>query len=154
VIADYIIRPVTKNDLDGLLILMQEHADYERAAFDPANKKNKLETALFNEPVKLSCWVVERDGDLNGFVSFTFDFSTWDAADFMYMDCLYLKPETRGRGIGTVIIKKLHKIAKEMNCINIQWQTPDFNESAIRFYHKNNAASKNKVRFTLNVDDV
>ncbi len=153
-ISDYIIRPVNKNDLDSLLILMQEHADYEQAAFNPANKKEKLETALFGQPVKLNCWVVEQGENLNGFVSFTFDFSTWDAADFMYMDCLYLRPNARGHGIGTTIIEKLHKIAKEKNCINIQWQTPDFNESAIRFYHKNNAVSKNKMRFALKVDQV
>lgn len=152
--TNYTIRPVNKDDLDSLLILMQEHADYEQATFDPSNKKEKFEKALFNIPAKLNCWVVEQDDCLAGFVSFTFDFSTWDAAGFMYMDCLYLKNETRGNGIGTVIIEKLRDVAIAKKCINIQWQTPVFNESAIRFYHKNNAVSKNKVRFTLNVMDV
>jgi GNAT superfamily N-acetyltransferase len=147
--TDYLIRPITENDLDELLVMMQEHADYEQAAFTPDNKKEKLRKALFNEPVKLNCWIVEQNTGLTGYVSYTFDYSTWDAQLFMYMDCLYLREATRGHGIGTVIISKLHEVAKEKECINIQWQTPTFNESAIRFYRRNNAVSKDKVRFSL-----
>lgn len=146
---DYTIRPILEDELDELLLMMQEHADYERAAFSPDNKREKLRVALFNNPAKLTCWVVEQQGNLTGYVSYTFDYSTWDASIFMYMDCLYLREATRGRGIGTAIIKKLTAVALEKGCINIQWQTPSFNESAIRFYHKNNATSKDKVRFSL-----
>jgi GNAT superfamily N-acetyltransferase len=149
--SDYIIRPVKENDLEELLILIGEHADFEQAPFDPTPHKEKLKIALFGQPVRLNCWVVEQRAKLTGYVSFTFDFSTWGAADFMYMDCLYLREGSRGYGIGTAIIKKLYQLARERNCINIQWQTPAFNASAIRFYHKNHAVSKNKVRFTLKV---
>jgi len=148
---DYIIRPVKENDLGELLLLISEHADFERVPSDPAPNKGKLMKALFDPPVKLNCWVVEQQGKLTGYASFTFDFSTWDAADFMYMDCLYLREGSRGNGIGAAIIKKLYQVARERNCINIQWQTPAFNEPAIRFYHKNHAVSKSKVRFYLKV---
>jgi hypothetical protein len=33
----------------------------------------------------------------------------------------------------------------------LQWQTPVFNEKAIRFYHRMGATSKDKVRFFLEV---
>ncbi|WP_183579561.1 GNAT family N-acetyltransferase [Mucilaginibacter sp. X5P1] len=149
--ADYLIRAVTENDLDELMLMIQEHADYELAEFTPEHKKERLRKTIFSEHAKLNCWVVEQQEKLTGYVTYTFDYSTWDAADFMYMDCLYLREATRGNGIGTAIIQKLRNVAKEKSCINIQWQTPDFNESAIRFYHKNKATSKNKVRFTLSV---
>jgi RimJ/RimL family protein N-acetyltransferase len=147
--TDHIIRPVEPTDLDELLIMMQEHADFERAAFTPDGKKENLYKALFQQPVKLYCQVVAIGHELVGFVSYTFDYSTWDAADFMYMDCLFLREPTRGRGIGTEIIQLLTTIATTHNCINIQWQTPSFNEPAIRFYHKNRASSAQKVRFSL-----
>jgi GNAT superfamily N-acetyltransferase len=149
--TDYMIRPVDKNDLPELLMLIGEHADFEQAPFDPIPNEKKLKKALFDQPFKLNCWVVEQQGKLTGYVSFTFDFSTWGASEFMYMDCLYLREGSRGKGIGAAILKKLYRVAQERNCINIQWQTPAFNEAAIRFYHKNNAVSKSKVRFNLTV---
>lgn len=145
------IRPVEPADLDELLIMMQEHADFERAAFNPGGKKDNLYTVLFNEPQRLHCRVVTMDEKLVGFVSYTFDFSTWDAAEFMYMDCLFLREQTRGKGIGSEIIKLLTAVAAERNCINIQWQTPAFNTPAINFYIKNKAVAADKVRFTLKV---
>lgn len=149
--TDHIIRPVQPADLDELLTMMQEHADFEKAAFNPEGKKEKLYAALFQQPQRLNCWVVTIDEQLVGFVSYTFDFSTWDAAEFMYMDCLFLREQTRGRGIGSEIIDRLAAVAAERNCINIQWQTPTFNTPAINFYLKNKALAADKVRFTLKV---
>ena len=149
--SDYIIRPVCENDQEELMILISEHADFEQAPFDPKPIKGKLKAALFDQPRRLNCWVVEQQAKLTGYVSFTFDFSTWSAAEFLYMDCLYLREGSRGNGIGAAILKKLLQVARERNCINIQWQTPSFNEPAIRFYHRNHAVSKTKVRFKLKV---
>jgi len=146
---EYQIRPAEQVDLDELLILMQEHADYEKASFSPDGKKQRLAKALFTEQPKLHCWVVETPTGLIGFASYTFDYSTWDAADFMYMDCLFLREQARGYGIGTEILERLKAVATHRQCINIQWQTPVFNQPAIDFYHKNNATSNQKVRFTL-----
>jgi GNAT superfamily N-acetyltransferase len=146
---EYQIRPVRQDDLDELLVLMQEHADYERAGFSPSGKKEKLGVALFGGPPRLHCRVVETKNGLTGYVSYTFDYSTWDAAEFMYMDCLFLREEVRGLGIGPEILWLLRVEAGKHNCINIQWQTPAFNEPAIRFYHRNLATSKEKVRFVL-----
>ena len=145
----YQIRPIEPADLDELLHLMQEHADYEKAPFTPDGKKDRLIKALFSKHPKLNYWVVEMETGLIGFVSYTFDYSTWDAADFMYMDCLFLREQARGQGIGTDIIQRLISVAIEHQCINIQWQTPMFNQPAIDFYHKNKASSNPKMRFTL-----
>jgi GNAT superfamily N-acetyltransferase len=147
----YQIHPIAPSYLDELLILMQEHADYEKAPFTPEEKKERLTKTLFAAQPKLNCWVVETEAGLIGFVSYTFDYSTWDAADFMYMDCLFLREQARGQGIGTDILERLKAVAVERQCINIQWQTPVFNKPAIDFYHKNNAGSNQKVRFTLSV---
>lgn len=146
---NYQIRPIKPADLDELLVLMQEHADYEKAAFTPEGKKERLAAALFAEHPKLNCWLIENKNRPIGFVSYTFDYSTWDAADFMYMDCLFLREQARGQGIGTDILERLKAVAIERKCINIQWQTPVFNQPAIDFYHKNKAGSNQKVRFTL-----
>lgn len=147
----YSIRAVEPEDLDELLVLMQEHAHFERAGFIPDGKKERLIPALFNPDPRLYCWVVETSAGLNGFASYTIDYSTWDAADFIYLDCLFLRPACRGMGIGSKIISKLRAKAIADNCVAIQWQTPDFNKEGIKFYLKNQAQCSKKVRFKISV---
>jgi GNAT superfamily N-acetyltransferase len=147
----YLIRDCQPKDINAVVDLCQKHADYERAIFDPIGKKDGLKNALFREHPQLFCLVVEVNKTIVGYASYTFDFSTWDAATFMYLDCLYLEEEIRGFGIGEAIIGKLKQIASDKKCINIQWHTPKFNEKAIKFYHRIGGTGKDKVRFFLDL---
>lgn len=147
---EYKIREAEPADIPQLMPLIAAHAEYEKAAFKPEGKAEGLTDALFLSK-RLSGLVVEQGSELIGYATYTFDYSTWDAAEFMYLDCLFLVEEARGQKIGEHIINLLREIAIARGCINIQWQTPDFNEPAIRFYKRNLAEGLNKVRFTLNL---
>ncbi len=148
---NYLIRDCVPKDVSTVVDLCQKHAAYEKASFDPIGKEEKLKDALFGNQPKLFCLVAEVNGMIVGYASYTIDFSTWDAASFMYMDCLYLDEEARGFGIGEDIIEKLKQTAIAKNCINIQWQTPEFNKRAIKFYHRIGGTGKDKVRFYLHL---
>lgn len=148
---EYSIRNCEVSDLPKLVVLCQKHAEYEKAAYSPEGKEEGLKKALFGENPKLHCLVVATKETIVGYVSYTFDFSTWNAATFIYMDCLFLEEETRGLGIGEILIEKLKQIGTEKNCINIQWQTPEFNERAIKFYNRIGGKGKDKIRFTLDL---
>lgn len=144
----YIIRDARENDLDDLLRLMTDHAAYEQVVFDPVGKEGNLHKALFQLPVALRCFVIEMQGVLKGYCSFTIDYSTWDASSYLHMDCLYLDEDIRGMGIGSILLQRLAGVAREHHCVNVQWQTPLFNTPAIKFYRKNGATAKEKVRFS------
>lgn len=148
---EYSIRDCEPSNLPKLVVLCEKHAAFEKAAFSPEGKEENLKKAIFGEKPKLFCLVVATKETIIGYVSYTFDFSIWDAATFMYMDCLFLEEEARGFGIGELLIDRLKQIGIENNCINIQWQTPQFNERAIKFYNRIGAKGKDKVRFTLNL---
>jgi GNAT superfamily N-acetyltransferase len=147
----YSIRDCETADLKMVVALCQKHAEYEQSIFNPKGKENRLKNALFCEQPKLFCLVVEKNKTIVGYATYTFDFSTWDAASFMYLDCLYLEEDTRSFGIGEAIIEQLKQIAANKNCINIQWHTPKFNERAIKFYNRIGGNGKDKVRFFLEV---
>lgn len=146
---NYSIRNCTEKDLDTLIVLCQKHAEYEKAIFNPEGKKDKLRPALFSEMKSLYCLVTEVDNKIIGYATYTFDFSTWDAQQFIYLDCLYLEEDYRNYGIGQVLIEKVKEIGQLNNCINMQWQTPDFNVKAIKFYNRIGGIGKDKVRFVL-----
>ena len=148
---EYLIKEIKKADLPRLIELCKCHADYEQVPYDAIHKFDLLKSALFSDNKRLYCFVVEYHSQLIGYYSYTFDFSTWDAKTFMYLDCLYLEPEFRGMRIGEKIFENLTEIATLNDCVNIQWQTPAFNQRAIKFYERIGATGKDKIRFVMNL---
>lgn len=148
---EYLIRECVEKDLQELVQLCGKHSEFEKTDYDPAGKEDLLKKAIFSDMPKLFCSVIEANNKLQGYFSYTFDYSTWDAQLFIYLDCLYLEPELRGQRIGEAVFEKLRKIAKQNDCINIQWQTPVFNERAIKFYNKIGGTGKDKVRFFIDI---
>src|SRR5205085_6521183 len=132
---DYVIRKIRETELPRLVEMCNSHAEYERVEYDSKGKVHALQSVVFSDNPKLFCYVIEAAFKLEGYFTFTFDFSTWDAQTYLYLDCLYLEPPYRGLKIGDKIFDMLVAIAKKNRCVNIQWQTPVFNEKAIKFYN-------------------
>ena len=148
---EYVIRAIKENELTRLVEMCSSHAEYEKAAYNSCGRVQALKSAIFSEKQKLYCFVVEVGTEIVGHFAYTIDFSTWDAQTFLHLDCLYLESAYRGMRIGDKIIEKLIAIGKENNCVNIQWQTPVFNEKAIKFYNRIGATGKEKMRFFLSL---
>ena len=146
---EYLIREGQERDLDKIVVLCQKHAEYEKASYNPHGKKDSLRQALFSKPTQLNCLVVVVAEKVIGYATYTFDYSTWDAQRFIYLDCLYLEDAYRGMGIGEALMEKVKAVGQANRCINLQWQTPDFNVKAIKFYRRIGGIGKEKVRFTL-----
>ncbi|MEA5461511.1 GNAT family N-acetyltransferase [Arcicella sp. LKC2W] len=149
---EYIIRDCNENDLPELVELCGKHSQYEQVNYDAKGKENLLKKALFSDSPKLFCFVIESNDQLQGYFSYTFDYSTWDAQIFLYLDCLYLEPELRGHKIGEIVFDKLKEIARQNDCVNIQWQTPIFNERAINFYNRIGGTGKEKMRYFIDIE--
>jgi ribosomal protein S18 acetylase RimI-like enzyme len=146
----YMIRTCNKEDINQVIDLCEEHAIYEQAIYNKVGKASQLSSYLFCENPSIHCLVVESGTELVGYATYSYEFSTWDANLYAHMDCLYLKPTWRGRGIGEELIKEIAKAAIQKGITQIQWQTPDFNTRAIKFYNRIGATSKSKERFTMN----
>lgn len=145
----YTIRPALPKDIDEIINLSAEHAEYERAEYNRSYKKEKLNSYLFSKPPRFFCLIAENESGILGYAAYMPEFSVWDAELYMHMDCLYLRPHARGFGIGEAIIKEISKDCKKHQCGIMQWHTPTFNERAIQFYNRIGATSKQKTRFYL-----
>ena len=141
------IRFAEENDITQLIDLCEAHAIYEKVVFDRENKEELLSKCIFESKYGIKCLVVEENNALMGYATFVKQFSTWDAEFYVYLDCLYLTEETRGKGIGGKIMNRIKQYAVAEGCNVIQWQTPYFNTDAIRFYKKIGGKSKTKERF-------
>lgn len=145
------IRFADQKDINDIVEMCELHAAHEKAAFNSINKNTSLSKYLFSSEAALKCLVVEIDNQIVGYATFMKQFSTWNANFYVYLDCLFLKEETRGAGIGVRIMDSIKDYAKSENCSMIEWQTPDFNLNAISFYKGLGAQSKSKERFFWNV---
>lgn len=154
------IRLLETRDLPELVELCEEHATYERADWIPRDRIGALQSLLIDAD-NARCWVVEihsghepADGKakLAGFATANLELSTWDAALYLHLDCLYLREPYRGQGLGRALFAQVAAEVERLGAINLQWQTPDWNVDAIRFYRGLGATSKSKLRFTLDTE--
>lgn len=145
------VRRAVRADLAGVAALAAEHARYEKAAPPAPDLARRLESALFGaEPPRLMCLVAEAaDGTLAGYATCTVEFSTWQGREYVHMDCLYLQEAQRGQGWGARLLDAVVAEAVALGLGEVQWNTPAWNEGAIRFYDRLGAVGKEKMRYTL-----
>ncbi|MGW8766758.1 N-acetyltransferase family protein [Streptomyces sp. NPDC055815] len=145
------VRHAHPEDLPRIVELITEHAAYEKAAPPAPGLADRLAGLLFGpERPRLRCFVaVLPDGTLAGYATCAPELSTWDGTEYLHMDCLYLTEPSRGHGLGPLLMTALRTEARSLGLPELQWQTPAWNEDAIRFYDRLGATSKEKRRYTL-----
>lgn len=144
-----LVRSVELHDMEVLVTLCREHALFERAEYAVPGKARLLAHALFAPAKNLFVWIAERNGIAVGYASATTDFSTWLALHYTHMDCLFVREEYRGLGIGRLLLDAVRKHARDGGHPEIQWQTPAWNARAAHFYRREGASDALKLRFSI-----
>jgi GNAT superfamily N-acetyltransferase len=152
--SSYTIRRARPQDIAELVALCQEHAHFERAAYDPAAKAVRLAEAVFSAPPRLYAWVaLVEDGGIIGYATAAPEYSTWSAREYLHMDCLFVRSARRGAGVGASLLHSVLELAQELGHHEVQWQTPQWNDAASRFYRRHGAFAQRKLRFALGVTE-
>jgi len=146
------IRNAKPGDIQEIIRLCIDHADFEKCVYSEVDKAEKLASVLFGKSPKLYCLLAEHEGTIIGYATYMLQYSTWDAGEYIYMDCLYLDEQFRGHNIGKNLINEIKAFGKSQNISHIQWQTPEFNTRAIKFYNRLGSSSKSKERFFLDCE--
>jgi GNAT superfamily N-acetyltransferase len=153
-----LVRSAQPTDLNNLVLLCEEHAASEMMTYDTTGKVDALRALIFNDQPKLFVWVaVARSSNmLLGYTSATIDISTWAAGPFIHMDCLFVREGWRNAGIGHRLLAAVKGFAQSRRRATgndtireMQWQTPNWNVDAARFYERIGAVSTKKRRFFL-----
>ncbi|WP_371676109.1 N-acetyltransferase family protein [Streptomyces sp. NBC_01276] len=142
------VRPARPQDLPRLVELIHEHVAYERSAPRPPGLADRLGPQLFAQDARLWVLLAEApDGEVAGYAACSEEFAFWDARSYLHMDCLYLAEDARGHGLGAALMAAVADLARERGLAHVEWQTPDWNEGAIKFYDRLGAASHPKRRY-------
>ena len=144
-----IVRLATAADAPALARLCVEHAAFEGAAALPPELAERLGAALGAESPRVWSLVVDQEGELLGYAAYSPVFSFWDGVEYLHLDCLFVAETHRGGGWGRQLLGAVRRLATDLGMVEVQWQTPDWNAAAIRFYDRTGAQSRPKLRYSL-----
>ncbi|RYY37125.1 MAG: GNAT family N-acetyltransferase [Sphingobacteriaceae bacterium] len=133
------LRVAVKDDCRRLLELVTELAIYEREPDAVTVTLNEFEDAGFGSKPVWKAFVAEIDGLIVGFALYYVRFSTWKGTR-LYLEDFYVTQAMRGRNIGKLLFNRIIQEAQELGFNGMTWQVLDWNEPAINFYNKYNAA--------------
>ena len=136
------IRPAISSDASTIMQFVIDLAVYEKAPEEVvATEQHILETLFCTEPQAFGL-IAEADGKPLGFAVYFYNYSTWLGKRGIYLEDLYVSPESRGLGAGKALLQKLANIALDKDCGRLEWSVLDWNEPSIKFYEAMGAEAK------------
>lgn len=143
------VRRAEADDADALLGLIQQHAAFERGtAFITMAELTRL---LRADRPAVWLFVAQSRKALTGYAALTFDHALWHGKRFAHLDCLFVQEAARGSGVGKRLLAHCVLASRDAGLDRLEWQTPDWNHNAIRFYEREGGIGQHKVRFSLSL---
>jgi GNAT superfamily N-acetyltransferase len=134
------IKLAEPDDTPLILSFIKELAAYENLSHEVVADEATLRQSLFGERRIAEVIIGLFEEKPIGFALYFHNFSTFLGKPGIYIEDIYVKPEMRGRGIGSLMFAYLAKLARERNCGRLEWWVLDWNQPAIDFYKKLGAA--------------
>ena len=128
------VRRARREDVPAIVELVYGLADYERAPDECHLTAAQLETALFGDAPAVFCHVAEHEGEVAGCALWFLSFSTWRGVHGIYLEDLFVRPETRGTGLGKALLTALAQECVTNNYERLEWSVLNWNTPAINFY--------------------
>ena len=136
------IRPAQRSDLGTIMQFVIDLAIYEKEPDAVESNEQHFDQALFCENPNCFCLIAELDGTPVGFAVYFVSFSTWLGKHGIYLEDLFVLPESRGYGAGKALLQELAKIAVRNDYGRVEWSVLDWNEPSIQFYKAMGAEAK------------
>jgi GNAT superfamily N-acetyltransferase len=130
------IRPARESDLDTIVTLIRQLAEYERLSHEVVMEPDTLRRHLFGPNPHAEVLIAEVAGEPSGFALFFHNFSTFLGRPGIYLEDLFVLPQWRGHGHGKALLARLAQLALERDCGRLEWAVLDWNEPAIGFYRR------------------
>ncbi|CAI89331.1 MULTISPECIES: GNAT family N-acetyltransferase [Pseudoalteromonas] len=138
------IRDAQASDAKTILHFINELAIYEKEPQAVKTNEQAILDTLFSEGATAHS-IICFDGDEPiGFAVYFYNYSTWLGKNGLYLEDLYVSPDSRGKGAGKAIMKHLANQALNKNCGRFEWVVLDWNKPAIDFYDSMGAKPQNE----------
>jgi GNAT superfamily N-acetyltransferase len=131
-----IVRPPSPGDREALLRLMDAYiVDFYHSPRPPRERLEAL-VELLAQGREGTQLVAEVDGQLVGFATLYFTWSTLRAERISILNDLYLDGAARGTGAAAALFQAARSLSRDRGCAEMEWQTAADNHRAQAFYAK------------------
>jgi GNAT superfamily N-acetyltransferase len=133
-------------DCDKIRQLIYELAVFEKLEDQFRTKTEELVRDYQENNSFYDCFVAEnsKTNEIVSFALYYYNYSLQNGRG-CYLEDLYVKPEWRNFGIGTLLWRKVAFDCLNNSATYLEWNCLDWNTSAIEFYLKNGAYNSSKV---------
>jgi GNAT superfamily N-acetyltransferase len=132
--AELVIRFAVAKDCPAILQFIRDLAEYERLSHEVVADEAQLRSTLFGVKPAAEVLLAELAGAPVGFALFFQSYSTFLAKPGLYLEDLFVRPASRGLGIGRALMSALARIAVQRHYGRFEWSVLDWNEPALKFY--------------------
>ncbi|MEP0958073.1 GNAT family N-acetyltransferase [Leptolyngbya sp. FACHB-1515] len=80
--------------------------------------------------------MIEQDGEIAGLALYFTSYSTFLTQPGLYIEDLFVKPQFRGRGLGTALIAAVARQAIDRSFGRVEWGVRTWNHDALRLYQR------------------
>lgn len=135
---EFTIRDARPGDMEHVLALIQQLADFEKEPDAVEVTKDDLVKHGFGEQRMFHCFVAETDEGISGIALVYPRYSTWKGPA-IHLEDLIVSENMRGSGLGTALLDEVVRYGHSLGVKRICWEVLDWNEPAIEFYEKKGA---------------
>lgn len=130
------IEEATEEDVPLILTFIRGLAEYERGLDRVTATEDTLRATLFGpKPCAEAVIAYEADAPV-AFTVYFFSYSSFFGRPNLYLEDIFVRPASRGSGVGRELFTFLARRARERGCGRMEWSVLNWNAPAIAFYEK------------------
>lgn len=128
------IRKAKISEADIVYGFVKELAAYDRATDKFVASQEDIRDAMAGRMPNIEVLIASIEGVDVGIASYYFNYTTFLGKPKMFVEDIFISPNTRRCGAGKALFIELAKIAYEKDCARIELQVLNWNETAVDFY--------------------
>jgi GNAT superfamily N-acetyltransferase len=128
------LRSAERGDVDTVYDLILALAEYEKLRHQVKGTRELLEMALFGPRPHAEAVIAEVNSTPVGFALFFHTFSTFLCRPGLWLEDLFVVPEHRRAGIGSLLLSHVASVAVQRGCARMEWTALGWNAPALEFY--------------------
>lgn len=127
------LRKIVEQDYEGWLQLWHGYQEFYKVNLSPELSQLTF-LRLLHEKEEMGCFVIEQEQELIGLVHYIFHRSTWTEGNYCYLQDLFVKKDSRSKGLGKQLVEAVYTEAEKQNCSRVYWLTHETNYPARILY--------------------
>ncbi|HEX7884660.1 MAG TPA: GNAT family N-acetyltransferase [Phenylobacterium sp.] len=128
------VRVATVADAPLILSFVVALAEYERLLDQVEVTEADIRRDLFGENPRSFCEIAEHEGQPVGFALWFYNYSTFRGRAGIYVEDLFVRPESRGVGAGKALLSRLAQRCVDADLARLEWSVLNWNAPSIAFY--------------------